>query len=182
MTTAKDDADFRNRVRRVEALLQEVERLPEAARACTRQIVQTLLEMHSAALDRILTRLADAGPTGLAVIDELGRDDLVGSLLLLYGLHPLDLETRVRQALDGVRPSLRSHGGNVELVGIDDGVVRLRMQGSCNGCPSSARTLESTIEDAVWEKAPDVVAIQLEPAEAPAVEAPAARFSLPLVQ
>ena len=46
---------------------------------------------------------------------------MVGGLLMLHGLHPLDLETRVRQALDQVRPYLRSHGGNVELLGVSDG-------------------------------------------------------------
>ncbi len=89
-------------------------------------------------------------------------DDLVGSLLLLYGQHPLPLETRVTQALDKVRPYLDSHGGNVELLGITDGVVRLRMQGSCKSCPSSAMTLKLAIEEAIYAAAPDVVAIEAE--------------------
>ena len=73
----------------------------------------------------------------------------MGGLLLLHGLHPLDLEARVRQALDKVRPYLRSHGGNVELLGVDEGVVRLRLEGSCHGCPSSAATMRQTIEEAI---------------------------------
>ena len=76
-----------------------------------------MIELHGAGLERILDKLADAGDAGLALIDALAEDDLVGSILLLHGLHPLDLETRVRQALDKVRPLLRSHGGNVELLG-----------------------------------------------------------------
>ena len=183
MAAAKDDQEFRQRMRRVETLLQEVERLPDAAGACTREIVQTLLDLHGAGLEKILQRLADEGEAGLAVIDDLAGDDLVSSLFLLYGLHPLDLETRVRQALEKVRPSLRLHGGNVELVGVVDGVVRLRMLGSCNGCPSSARTLELSIEEAIYEKAPDVAGIEVESGEAPpTVEAHPVRFALPLVQ
>ena len=83
-------------------------------------------------------------------------------LLLLYGLHPVPLETRVMGALDKVRPYLDSHGGNVELLGVADGVVRLRLQGSCKTCPSSAMTLKLAIEEAVYAAAPDVAAIEAE--------------------
>jgi len=87
----------------------------------------------------------------------------VGSLLLLYGLHPVDLETRVRGALEKTRPYLRSHGGNVELVDVDEsGAVRLRLQGSCHGCPSSAMTLKLAIEQAIHDAAPDVTSISVE--------------------
>jgi Fe-S cluster biogenesis protein NfuA/nitrite reductase/ring-hydroxylating ferredoxin subunit len=94
-------------------------------------------------------------------------------VLLLYDLHPVDLETRVRGALEKSRPYLKSHGGNVELAAVEDTVVRLRMQGSCSGCPSSAVTLKLAIEQAIYEAAPDVSAIlvdgQAEPHPAAAV-------------
>ena len=106
--------------------------------------------------------LGEAGEPGRSLLDELARDDLVGSLLMLHGLHPLDLETRVQQALDSVRPFLRSHGGEVELVGITDGVVRLRMKGSCQGCPSSSETLRNRIEEAIVAAAPDATGIAVE--------------------
>ena len=71
----------------------------------------------------------------------------MASLLLVHGLHPYDVETRVARALDGVRPYLGSHGGDVELLGVtDDGVVRLRLLGSCDGCPSSSVTLKLAVE------------------------------------
>ena len=103
-----------------------------------------------------------AGEAGAAILDACARDDVVGGLLLLHGLHPLDLEARVRQALEQVRPYLRSHGGNVELLGVGDGVVRLRLEGSCHGCPSSAVTMKQTIEEAILAKAPDVTAVEVE--------------------
>src|SRR6185295_570875 len=97
------------------------------------------------------------------IVDQLAQDELIASVLLLYDLHPVDLETRVRGALEKSRPYLKTHGGNVELVGIDEGgVVRLRMQGSCHGCPSSAVTLKLAIEQAIHEAAPDVSAILVE--------------------
>jgi Fe-S cluster biogenesis protein NfuA/nitrite reductase/ring-hydroxylating ferredoxin subunit len=98
----------------------------------------------------------------------LGADELVSHLLLLHGLHPLPLEARVVAALDEVRPYLESHGGGVDLLGIDDGVVRLALQGSCHGCASSTVTLKLAIEDAIHKAAPDVERIEAEGAAAPA--------------
>jgi Fe-S cluster biogenesis protein NfuA len=148
---------------RVEALIQELERLPDPrARAHTREILQSILELYGSALERIFETIADTGENGLAMIDSLARDDLVGSLLALHGLHPLHLEERVQRALDKVRPYLHSHGGDVELLEVVEGVVRLRMQGSCHGCPSSAMTLKLAIEEAIYEQAPDVAGIEVE--------------------
>src|SRR5215208_3725859 len=82
--------------------------------------------------------------------------------VLLDGLHPLDVETRVVRALEEVRPYLQSHGGNVELLGVEGGVARLRMQGSCSGCPSSTMTLKLAIEEAIQKTAPDLEGIEAE--------------------
>src|SRR5262249_42532332 len=76
--------------------------------------------------------------------------------------HPLDVGTRVRQALERVRPQLGAHGGDVSLLGVWDGVVRLRLEGSCHGCPSSTVTMKLAIEQAVTEAAPEVTAIEVE--------------------
>jgi Fe-S cluster biogenesis protein NfuA len=171
-----EDKQLRDRVRRLDALLQEVDQCQDPdARARFKEIIETLMALHGAAIEEILNRVADTGEGGLAVIDDLAANDLVSSVLLLYGLHPLDLETRVRQALDKVRPYLQSHGGNVELLAIADGVVHLRLQGSCHGCPSSAQTLKSAIEEAIFEKAPDVVAIKAEGATSVEQRPPSAR-------
>lgn len=124
--------------------------------------MQTLLDFHGAAVARILDRIAELGEPGSALIRTPGGDELVSSLLLLYDLHPLDPATRVSQALDRVRPYLRTHQGDVELVAVVDGIVRLRMQGSCHGCPSSALTLKNAIEEAIYAGAPDVAAIEVE--------------------
>ncbi|MEA2267491.1 MAG: hypothetical protein QOC64_101, partial [Solirubrobacteraceae bacterium] len=98
---------------------------------------------------------------------------LVSHLLLLHGLHPVALEARVRGALDEVRPYLESHGGDVELVGIEAGVVRLRLQGSCDGCASSTMTLKLAIEDAIHKAAPDVERVEAEGAVAAPAPSPA---------
>jgi Fe-S cluster biogenesis protein NfuA len=72
------------------------------------------------------------------------------------------------QAIARVRPSLSLHEGDVELLGVEDGIVRLRLKGSCDGCPSSALTLKHTIEEAIYAAAPDVAAIEVEGVAEPA--------------
>ena len=85
-----------------------------------------------------------------AVRDRLLADPLVESLLLLHDLHPLDVDTRIQRALDRVRPYLGSHAAGVEYLGVGpDGVARLRLEGSCHGCPSSTVTVRLAIEGAV---------------------------------
>jgi len=147
----------------IEGLIRTIENLPDpAARASAVALVQALMEFHGAGLDRMMEIVAESGEAGYDIFEDFGADDPVGSLLLLYGLHPVPLEVRVTQALDKVRPYLDSHGGNVELLGITDGMVKLRMQGSCKSCPSSSMTLKLAIEEAIYAAAPDVVAIEAE--------------------
>jgi len=82
--------------------------------------------------------------------------------LVVHDLHPLDLETRVARALERVRPYLGSHGGDVKLLGVEDGVVLLRLEGSCQGCPSSTVTMKLAIEKAIEEAAPEILRIEVE--------------------
>ena len=90
--------------------------------------------------------LAEEGEPGRAIIDRLTADPLVEGLLLLHGLHPLDADARIQRALDQVRPYLGSHAGGVQYLGVTDGVARLRLEGSCHGCPSSTVTVRLAIE------------------------------------
>jgi Fe-S cluster biogenesis protein NfuA len=156
-------AELDRRLERVDELIRRLEAGADpSVRTVTQELVATLMELHAAGLDRVLTLLR-ASPDAGATLERLAADELVQSVLLLHGLHPVGIETRVREALEKTRPYLRSHGGNVELVAVEpDGTVRLRMQGSCHGCPSSAVTLKLAIEKAIQEAAPDVLAIVLE--------------------
>jgi Fe-S cluster biogenesis protein NfuA len=163
MTEPPEAREFQSQLQRLDALIREVEESADpAAAARTREIVQALLDLHGTGLDRILGHLEAAGEAGAAVLDACARDDVVSGLLLLHDLHPMDVETRVRQALERVRPALRSHGGDVELLGVGDGVVRLRLEGNCHGCPSSAATMKLTIEEAIFAGAPEVTSVEVE--------------------
>jgi Fe-S cluster biogenesis protein NfuA len=165
--------ELRDRIARVEALAREVETGADPETwARVRELVRCLMDVHAEGLERLLGRIADRGEEGVAIIDDVASDAAIGSLLLLHDLHPSPLEARVRRALDGVRPYLATHGGNVEFVGLSErGVLRLRLEGSCQGCPSSAATLKTTIEEAVLAAAPDVAKIEVEGAVAAAPEA-----------
>lgn len=155
--------DERQHVAQIEGLLEEIESFPDpGARDKATEVIAALLDLYGDALSRIVERVA-----GADLMRELCDDELVSQLLMLHGLHPIPLETRVRSALDDVRPYLESHGGDVELVRIEDGLVRLRLEGSCNGCPSSAVTLKLAIEEAIYKHAPDVTAIDAHGAEQP---------------
>jgi Fe-S cluster biogenesis protein NfuA len=168
-------------MQRIETLIHEIERFPDAnVQAVTRELVQALLDVHGAGLARILEAVAGTGDAGRPVLDALAGDDLVAGLLLLHGLHPQDLESRVRQALEKVRPLVRSHGGEVELLSAEGGAVRVRLEG-CGDQPSTALMLRRVIEEAVWERAPDVTAVTVEGVAPQAGEGHARLIPLPQV-
>lgn len=149
-------------VARVETLLEEVEALADpAARDKATEVAAAVLELYGEGMARIVTEVAQRDGDG-ELAAALAGDELVSHLLLLHGLHPVPLEARVQGALDEVRPYLDSHGGNVELIDVQDGVAHLRMEGSCSGCPSSAMTLKLAIEKAIHKAAPDVEGIEAE--------------------
>lgn len=167
-----DDVRAREQVARVDDLLEEVEGFADpAARDTATELVAALLDLYGEALERLVARVPDQ--------PALAGDELVSHLLTLHGIHPVAVEERVREALAEVRPYLDSHGGDVELLGVDDGIVRLRMQGSCSGCPSSAMTLKLAIEDAIRKHAPEVAQIEAEDAKPDPAEAPLIQLGAP---
>ncbi len=144
------------------------------ARQRAEDLVALITNLYGAGLERILDILADVGRLDGSALDALADDELVASLLLVHGLHPHDVTTRVAAALDSVRPYLGSHGGDVELVDVtSEGVVRIRLLGSCDGCPSSSVTLQLAVEGAIEAAAPEVTSIQVEEAPASAAAGPA---------
>ena len=167
MAGVVEDAAFQSRMQELEGLLQEIETIADPAlRAKMGQIIQTLLEFHGAGLKAIFDRIADAGETGRSAIEDLSRDELVGSLLLLYELHPLDLESRVRLGLDKSKPALGAQD-KIELLGVNEqGVVRVRLHSVGHTCSSSAATMKKMIEQAIYDKAPEVTAIEFDGADA----------------
>jgi Fe-S cluster biogenesis protein NfuA/nitrite reductase/ring-hydroxylating ferredoxin subunit len=158
-------------VTEVERGLEELEALGDAqVQEKATRVVQALFELYGAGLERIVEVIATRADSS-ELARELVDDELISHLLLLHGLHPVAVEDRVLEALDSVRPYLESHGGNVELLGIEGAAVHLRLHGSCSGCPSSAMTLKLAIENAIHKVAPEIETVV---ADEPAPTAPAA--------
>ncbi len=163
-----EEQEFQQRIQKIGALVHKIENLADAeARTSALELFQLVMDLHGAGVERMMNLIFDAGEPGQRIIDTLGDDDLVGSLLLLYGLHPLDLETRVMQVLDRLGPELRSHGATVEVLGFNDGVVRLRLEQSAGGCGSSAQNLRAGLEEAIYTAAPDISGLEVEGGVAP---------------
>ncbi|WP_411083408.1 NifU family protein [Streptomyces sp. cmx-18-6] len=147
------------------------------ARETADELVRSVVEFYGEGLARTV-RLLRAAPAGADPLTVLTADELVGDLLILHDLHPEDTMTRVGRALDKVRPYLGSHAGDVDVAGLDPQTpegptLRLRLRGSCDGCPSSTQTVRWTIEEAVARLAPEIAHIEVEGvAEAPAAGAP----------
>lgn len=166
MADRLDDAEVESRLARLDDVLGQLERIPGATAALAIEVVQMLTEVYGTALGRIV----DVAPP--EVLEVFDRDELLRHLLVLHDLHPHPLEQRVGEALDRVRPYLHSHGGDVSLVSIADGVARVAFTGHCDGCTSSTETMQNAIRDAVLAMAPELDRVEAEPATAPEHPAP----------
>ncbi|MDQ6805581.1 MAG: NifU family protein [Actinomycetota bacterium] len=132
--------DLVGRVQELQAQLDAAS--DPATREVAEELLSTVVQMYGAGLEKIFSVLAE--------------DPDVASLMLIHDLHPVPLETRVTEALEKVRPYMESHGGNVELLSLEDGVARIRLEGSCSDCKASSATLELAIKQALEEAAPDL--------------------------
>jgi Fe-S cluster biogenesis protein NfuA/nitrite reductase/ring-hydroxylating ferredoxin subunit len=160
---ADPDCDINAYGERLQKLLAEVEALPyPGARELIQDCMESVLGFYGAGLKRILQVVSEDGPEGRKVFRDLIRDDVVKGLLLIHDLHPLNLEARLLEALDKVRPYLKSHGGNVELISLENNVARLRLQGTCQSCASSSVTLELAIRHAIEQACPDLAHFEVE--------------------
>jgi Fe-S cluster biogenesis protein NfuA/nitrite reductase/ring-hydroxylating ferredoxin subunit len=162
-------ADARQVGARVEELLGVLQSEGgEATARAAEELVRLLLGLYGEGLGHIVAALRAQGETGAAVLDQLLADPLVESLLLLHDLHPLDVDARIQRALDQVRPYLGSHAGGVQYLGVtEDGVARLRLEGSCHGCPSSTVTVQLALKGAIEDAAPEVTEVVVEGMTAP---------------
>jgi len=164
------------RAEHIESLLQQVSAFADQqARATTEELVQALLDMYGQGLTRILELTEQSAASGHTLIETFASDELLSPLLLLHDLHPVDIDRRIEHALIAVRPYLKSHGGSVELLKVEEGIAYLRLQGSCHSCPSSTVTLKQAIEEAIYSAAPDLDGLQVE-----GVVDPPSRRSVPV--
>lgn len=158
--------DWHAASQRIETLLEASSGGGVVARERAEELVRLVADLYGAGLERLLDIMYAQGHLDDDVLEVLADDDLVSNLLLVHDLHPYDVETRVERALESVRPYLGTHGGDVELLEVAGDVVRLKLLGSCDGCPSSAVTLKLSVEGAVEAAAPEITTIEVEEATA----------------
>ena len=155
--------DAEQLIARVQELTGRLEDLDDGeCRSLAEELTGAVVQMYGAGLERIVELIEDEETR-----DRLAGDELVAGLLMIHDLYPVPLEERVAQALDTVRPYMESHGGNVELLGIEDGVAKLRLEGSCKSCRASSSTLELAVRQALQEAAPDLLGMDVEGVDEP---------------
>jgi len=162
------DTAIQQQMQRIGEIVEQLESNADpSTRAMAKDLVEALLAMHGAALQQILELAADAGEPGQTLIRKCGRDDLISSVLLLYGLHPENLRSRVTYALEKTRNALRAQSASAELLSVsDDGAVTVRLEVKSTGCGSSAASVKATLEAALYNAAPDAMSIVINETDA----------------
>ncbi len=162
-TLSKPPDDLAREGQRIQELVEKIGTLHDpAARRMLQECLESVLSFYGHGLERILEIIEKTGVDGEKVRDALIHDPGVRGLLLIHGLHPISLEARLTEALDKVRPYMESHGGNVELLSLENDYAKLRLQGHCQTCPSSTVTLELAVRAAIEEACPDLAGFEVE--------------------
>jgi hypothetical protein len=156
-----DGPELEHPLARIGALVEGIERLPDAdARERARGLVQAVLDIHRVGLARLLA-LASELEGGPALIDELARDQAFALILALHDLHPRDVETRVRDAVDGVAPALLEMGVAIDILAVTDENVRVRVKAAGKVRAGQAK-IRAMVEEAIGRAAPEVAAVEFD--------------------
>ncbi|HWF39873.1 MAG TPA: NifU family protein [Candidatus Acidoferrales bacterium] len=147
---------------RIDDLVQRIEFIGDpAVRANVVTLVQSLMDLHQRGFARIV-ELLQADENGSRLLPSLASDELVGGLMVLYGLHPDGLESRVKKAVAKVSAELTSAKTSIELLAVDEGIVRVQLTTASHGCSSHSPDIEKLVRDAVYSEAPDVERVDIE--------------------
>ncbi len=157
-------SDLNEQSQHIQELIEQIETLPDGkTRQMMQECIQEILGFYGNGLERILKIISNGNSIAAKdIYNDLIEDSFVNGLLLIHDLHPLDLKTRLYNALEKVKPYMDSHGGSVEIVSLENGIAKLKLAGSCNGCASSSSTLELGIKQAIEENCPDLLGLEVE--------------------
>lgn len=156
------EKEFQEKIRQLGTLVGQLDQLPgNGSGVAARELVQLLMDVHGTGLERMLEIAFESGAAGQEIIAKFGRDPIARNLLLLYSLHPDDVETRVLQAVETAGRQLRKHDAKVEVLSIQDGVVQLRLHTSGHACGSTTKNLQSIVEESIYDMAPDLTTLEI---------------------
>ena len=152
---------MRVKAERIEELVAELDSIADPrVQAVARELIHSVTELHANGLERALEIIAESGTPCAHLIEKLGEDGLLGPIMALHGLHPLELSDRVARAVD-------KFGGDAQLLGIEDGNVRVRLRSQPHGCGSTADSQRVELEDAIYDAAPDLTSLSIEEESVP---------------
>lgn len=128
------------------------------------ELVRALTDLYGAGLVRTVELAAQRAPAGAGpeLLDELAGDELVASLLLLHDIHPESLSVRAGQAIDQIAPDVLASSGQLRLVGVDSGIVRVAVSVSATGCGSDPSGLAESVREALANALPDAANIAVD--------------------
>jgi Fe-S cluster biogenesis protein NfuA len=152
-----DNGAVHERLAVLDGQLAQLEVTPGPVGELALVAVAGLAEIYSQALARALD-MADP-----ALVERMLRDELIGHLLALHGLHPEPVEARVVRVIEGLKGVLSARGAEVELAGIDDAVATLRV--SVSGCGSGSAAIDPVVRDAVLAAVPELTDVTTVPAQ-----------------
>ena len=157
-----ESLEFQERIARVEGMVRKLESVADPSlRATARELLQSLMELHAEGLGRIMESIAGEGEVGMRLLGKLGQDPLVGSLLILYNLHPEPFEARLERAFDKIRTILRKQGATLQVLAAGEALIQLRIVGS------PGQDLQTPVREALLESVPDAAEIVIEGGQKP---------------
>lgn len=175
--TRLPEDEFQSAVQHLDELVQQFETLPyPEVQERVFDLLQTVDVIHRAGLSALFEFLHVYGAADL--LERAAENPIIRTLLLLYDLIPTDEFTQVETALATVRPYIHSHGGEVELLDVVDGIVHLRLAGACQGCAGSSITLKRGIETALREGFADFKRMEVHDPELAAPQPIAPHFDI----
>ncbi|HVW08477.1 MAG TPA: hypothetical protein VHC90_07845 [Bryobacteraceae bacterium] len=155
------------RAARIGELVERMEAIPDSgSRDTARELMEAILELHGAGMERMIEMVLDSGEAGNAAIRRFAGDRLVSGLLALHDLHPDSVEARAGRAIAKM-------SGSVELMSVFDGVVKVRLNGAACG-------LRESVEAALAEAVPDAREIVMEEVSAAPAFVPLGSLTAPV--
>ncbi len=156
------EMDLESLAQQVDQALAQVMKLDGPAQAAALDLKRAIEAFHRLGLTQIVQRLK-ADPRGKELLFELVDEPSVYALFAMHGIVRADVATQAARVLEMVRPYMRSHGGDVELVRVEGDTAFVRLHGACNGCSLSAVTLRESVQEALTTHVPQIQRVEVVP-------------------
>ena len=156
ITSNRNDlAGFLGDIGRLESVFETWDETPRGVTMAYREALEAI---NGEALRR-LVRALKTDPAAMVAMKAALADEVVYAVMRRHGIVKASVTERVEAALEGIRPMLASHGGDVELVKVAPPSIEVRFTGACDGCPASQLTFHAGVKTAVEAACPEITEI-----------------------